>query len=590
MATEKGPASDASHAKMVGWYDPSQLAQTGVKVAVSTVFGRNADFRLIEALEKRVDGPPYYDHTAVWVDGPDLGEHPDPGQPRAEIWIDYVADTGDGWNSTYAIASVLAQSTLVVQAEGGPPQVTRRGDLLVFGGDEVYPTASRAEYQRRLVGPYEAALRHTEPPHPHGFAVPGNHDWYDGLVSFTRLFCAQRWLGGWRTQQDRSYFAVKLPQQWWLLGTDVQLGSDVDDRQVEYFRRVATHFTDGDRIILCNAEPHWIYSAIYADYDAAVYNEGNLAFLERQVLGKRVSVFLAGDLHHYRRHEAADGTQKITAGGGGAFLHPTHGSDVGTIEERDDKGKATGRRFTLERSWPSVGTSRWLCWRNLVFPYWNPRFGVAPAALYVLLAWMVLIDLSGLDNIGQVAQTLWTVIPQRPSVVLLTAAFLAAFVFFTDTHSQAYRWIAGLLHGGAHLVAIGLLGWGAAVVTVRCLRLDFASAWQLLVAGALIFGGGWLVSGLIMGVYLLISLNGFKRHSNEAFSALRIEGWKHFLRLHVDRSGVLTIFPIGVARVPRQWVRKGDGVHGPELAPAGGTALSPVLIEPPIVVKSRGGD
>jgi calcineurin-like phosphoesterase family protein len=565
---------------MVGWYDPSQLAQTGVKVAVSTVFGRHADSRLIEALNKPIGGAPYYDHTAVWVDDPDGGEH-----PRTEIWIDYVADTGDGWNSTYAIASVLAQSALTVQLEGGQPQRTTRGDLLVFGGDEVYPTASRSEYKQRLVAPYEAALRHTEPPHPHGFAVPGNHDWYDSLVSFTRLFCAQRWFGGWRTQQERSYFAIKLPQKWWLLGTDVQLGSDVDDRQIEYFRRVATYFADDDQIILCNAEPHWIYSAIYADYDAAVYNEGNLAFLERQVLGKRVSVFLAGDLHHYRRHEAADGTQKITAGGGGAFLHPTHGLDAGTIEERDDKGQATGRLFKLKQSWPPVQTSRRLCWRNLFFPYWNPRFGVAPAGVYVLIAWTVLFDLSKLRNLGAVLETLWKLIPQRPSVVLLTAAFLGAFVVFTDTHSPAYRWIAGLLHGAAHLLAIVILGWGAAVLTGRVLNLEFSSAWQLLIAGAVIFAGGWFVSGVIMGLYLLISLNVFKRHSNEAFSALRIEGWKHFLRLHVDRSGALTIFPIGVARIPRQWVRKGDGIQRPQFAPADGATLNPVLIEPPIVVR-----
>jgi len=509
------PVSDVPQAKMVGWYDPSQLAQTGVKVAVSTVFGRHADFRLIEALDRRGDGSPYYDHTVDWVDDLD-GEHPDQNRPRTEIWIDYVADTGDGWNPTYAIASVLAQSTVDIPLEDGRLQVTKRGDLLVFGGDEVYPTASRGEYRQRLVDPYRAALSQTDAPHPHGFAVPGNHDWYDSLVSFTRLFCAGRWFGGWRTQQDRSYFAIKLPQKWWLLGTDVQLGSDVDDKQVEYFRTVATQFTEGDRIILCNAEPHWIYSALYGDYDAAVYNEGNLAFLERHVLGKRVSVFLAGDLHHYRRHEAVDGTQKITAGGGGAFLHPTHGLDVATIEERDDKGLPTGRLFKLRQSWPSARTSRRLCWRNIVFAYWNPRFGVAPAALYVLIAWTFLVDLSNLHSLRGVFDSLGTSILQRPAVVFLTAGLLSAFVFFTDTHSPAYRWIAGLLHGAAHLFAIVLLGWGASVLTGQVLNLPFQSPRQLLVVGAMIFAGGWIVAGVIMGLYLLISLNVFKRHSNEA--------------------------------------------------------------------------
>jgi hypothetical protein len=33
------------------------------------------------------------------------------------------------------------------------------------------------------------AFEGSEEPHPEVFAVPGNHDWYDNLVSFTRLFC-----------------------------------------------------------------------------------------------------------------------------------------------------------------------------------------------------------------------------------------------------------------------------------------------------------------------------------------------------------------------------------------------------------------
>ena len=48
---------------------------------------------------------------------------------------------------------------------------------------------------------------------PSLYAVPGNHDWYDGLTAFLRLFARQRdaTIGGWRTRQSRSYFAVRLP-------------------------------------------------------------------------------------------------------------------------------------------------------------------------------------------------------------------------------------------------------------------------------------------------------------------------------------------------------------------------------------------
>jgi len=202
----------ADRLPMVGWYDPGQLARTAVEVLVSTMFGRHADHRVLEALGRQDFTP--HDYT----------KHAD-GRPRRSIWVDYVGDVGDGWNSTYAVAYALAQPTLPLTA-GGQTIQAPRGDILVFGGDQVYPTASNAEYRRRLLAPYETALRRTPEPHPDAFAIPGNHDWYDSLVSFTRQFCSRRWLGGWQTRQTCSYFALKLPRGWWLLGTDVQLGSD----------------------------------------------------------------------------------------------------------------------------------------------------------------------------------------------------------------------------------------------------------------------------------------------------------------------------------------------------------------------------
>jgi hypothetical protein len=86
-----------------------------------------------------------------------------------------------------------------------------------------------------------------------------------------------------------------------------------------------------------------------------------------------------------------------------------------------------------------------------------------------------------------------------------------------------------------------------------------------------------------MGLYLLISLNVFGRHWNEAFSALAIPDWKHFLRLHIAANGDLTIYPIGISRVPRRW-KKGDA--GPELIPDDSSATEPALIEAPIILRA----
>lgn len=561
---------------MVGWYDPGQLARTGVDVLVSTIFGRHADFRLLEALKSPPGGAPWDDFTAEGT--------------ASGFWVDYVADVADGWNSTYAVAHALAEPALEVRGVGGGAarHVLPRGQVLVFGGDQVYPAASRTEYGNRLQAPYASALPHTDPPHPVAYAVPGNHDWYDSLVSFTRLFCSRRWLGGWRTQQRRSYFALRLPHGWWLLGTDVQLGSDIDEAQVEFFTRVREGMADDDRVILCNAEPHWIYSAYYAQYDADVYHEGNLAFLQRLLGERALRVFVAGDLHHYRRHEempdprhAAPGaydpaglTHKITAGGGGAFLHPTHAPPVPLIAEAP-KQDGTIRRFALRASWPDTDTSSRLTWRNLAFGWFNPPFGVLTAVVYALVGWTLAAHLpERAVGVGAFLGTL-----KNPGPALFVVAVLLTFVLFTDSHSVRQRWIGGLLHGLAHVAVVFWL------VTEAHARMgDVRTAEGLLGALALLLVGGYLLGPLIFGVYLLVSLQCLSRHHNEAFSSLRIEDWKHFLRFHVGADGTLTIYPIGLRRVPRRW-RPGPGAAGQQIVPDDPRATAPELIEEPIIVR-----
>ena len=220
--------------------------------------------------------------------------------------------------------------------------------MLVFGGDEVYPTPSREEYQRRLVAPYAAAFGDDEPgERPHVYAIPGNHDWYDGLSAFTRLFCSDiggRRFAGWWTRQRRSYFVLKLPHRWWLVGSDGQLQRDLDVPQMEHFREIAERFMQaGDKVILCLSLPVWVYAQKYRSM-GRVFDETDLIYLREEVFAKRgveVKVYLTGDLHHYRRHqETVDSAaghspvQKITAGGGGAFLHPTHEEDVSVLREQ----------------------------------------------------------------------------------------------------------------------------------------------------------------------------------------------------------------------------------------------------------------
>ena len=164
---------------------------------------------------------------------------------------------------------------------------------------------------------------------------------------------------------------------------------------------------------------------------------------------------------------------------------------------------------------------------------------------------------------------------------------------FTDTHSRWYRFTGGTAHALAHMIAAFLIGWGATVVTVsedpvhflgHTIDREFGSTFQLLSAGAIIFVGGWIAGSLIMGLYLLISLNVFKRHTNEAFSSLKIPDWKSFLRLRIDREGTLTIFPIGIRRVPRRWKELATSGSGPRYDADDPRGTAPELIEAPFDV------
>jgi hypothetical protein len=619
--------------KMVGWYAPSQLAKTAVEVAISTIFGRHSDHRLVEAMASGDDVPAddgagtgadpksFYDYSHYHLDDGVVLKR-DLAHARNEIWIDYVGDVGDGWNSTYAVAYYLVggRTFNYTEAETGKKREaeTKRGEILIFGGDEVYPTASRKEYKERLVTPYETALRHSPQACPHVFAIPGNHDWYDSLVAFSRLFTARPWFAGWRTRQSRSYFALKLPHNWWLLGTDVQLGSDIDKPQMDYFvsltaemDKEARETNKPARIILCHAEPHWIRAAQYGGIDP-VYSESNLKVLEKK-LGRSVAVFIAGDLHHYRRHEETKdkSTQKITAGGGGAFLHPTHTGRLGgeSLDLIVEKGldEEDERTFKMKGCFPSTTDSRNLTWRNLRFVMFNQSwtFGFLIGALYLMLTLVVglrvsdptLLAMDYYPNnvIGIAIESM----RDSPLTLLLTVLTIVGFWLFTDTHKTIYRFIGGALHALAHIFAafyIALISVSLVGNSLSEQSWQFALSWssfdfqldtRILIAWCLIFVLSFLVGTFIMGLYLLISLNLFGRHGNEAFSPLGNEDWKNFVRLHINTNGDLRIYPIGIKTVPRKWIPRTGGT-GPELIPdpQDSKSTKPELIEPPIVMQS----
>jgi hypothetical protein len=305
----------------------------------------------------------------------------------------------------------------------------------------------------------------------------------------------------------------------------------------------------------------------------------------------QMKVFLSGDYHHYRRHEetapldAGSPIQKITAGGGGGFLNATHDEDVTTLEEERAGTDEPRRRFTLKATYPDIRQSHRLSYGNFLFMFKNPRFGIVPALIYLMTVWMVSAAIvhpqpTGVLEALAITLQAWN---RHPGLTLWALFVTGVFVVFTDTHSRLYRWLGGLSHAAVHWVAMFAIGW-TAMLAARSL----SPGWPLprfFIAGAIVGAGAWMLGSVLMGLYLLISLNVFGRHSQQAFAALRIEDFKHFLRLHIAADGALTIYPIRIDRVPRGWREQEEAsdTSPSHLVPK--TPIEPALIEPPIVIR-----
>ena len=301
-------------APMVRWLSPQGLLATGTDVVLAGLFGRFADKRESEGTIKmgKAFPPRSYDETR---DGSKRYDTED-------LWFDYVADTGDGWASTYAVAWALCRSHTVAD-DRGETQVPP-GRILIMGSDQVYPSADYDRYQRRLITPYQVAARQlpSDGSERDVFAIPGNHDWYDGLTSFMRIFGRERRFGVWHAPQRRSYFAARLPHRWWVLGIDIAFDSYLDAAQLEYFRGLVgneeCNIRPHDRVLLCTAKPVWCERDLRGDGRIAKHANGELLEdLEHEIVETwdcELPVVLSGDLHHYSRYATEDGRRHwITA-------------------------------------------------------------------------------------------------------------------------------------------------------------------------------------------------------------------------------------------------------------------------------------
>jgi hypothetical protein len=448
-----------------------------------------------------------------------------------------------------------------------------------MGGDQVYPVPTSAEYGNRLLGPYEAVMPCPPPGGaPELFAIPGSHDWYDGLVNFTSIFCRQRPIGAWQTSQARSYFALRLPHRWWLWGIDLQFGDYLDEPQLAYFRDAAEGMEHGDRVILCMAK-----EVESGRKSTEVCSDRDLAHLEREVLrpaGGRIVLYLKSGRHHYARYEAAGGgSQLVTAGGGGAFLHPTHHLPE-TVDPPGVDGAGPYRRAAV---YPSAEKSRSLRKRVWLLPAYNLPLAAALGAIQVMVVFMLTLHLDERHRhagFGDLLRALWES-PTAFLLIILIVVSFGAMIRLAHDASGVPRLLIGIGHSALQFGGLG------AVIVIASEMTSAVDGAPGLVAFLTVV---WLLGGVggVLGVSgYLWATNSLGYHGNEAYAPLHHMDQKNFLRLHIDASGGLTLYPIGVDRVSRKWRFHPEGAdHEPWLTPVDGPPRAH-LIEPPVEFPSR---
>jgi hypothetical protein len=459
---------------------------------------------------------------------------------QRDVWIDFIADTGDDVSVSRAMARLLfAEYELPDPDRPGEHLVAPRGEILLFGGDTAYPVATAREITNRVVAPWNQVLdsipKDDKPRVLIG--IPGNHDWYDGLDGFQRLFrlrsddddvrasvvgisqamlehyaeWARQFVRGGKVEkpkalafagytpvQNASFFVLPVTRSLQLYGVDRQLTTP-DSRQRRFLGDEYREHPGAAWVLL----PDPIYRFGYASKTGTAMVESlQLDFEARE------HFVLTGDVHHYQRLERSR-MLHVTAGGGGAFLHPARLARGGLPYQTQWPEAPQCRRLLRQVPW-KIGTGRsgflpHLFLLMLFFPAIS--FG---ARFYEKLGFILSAPFATTLVLGVIYALIGGV---RRRKAVLPLAFAAAF-------ATALLPIAGSL-----VVSRGLAELG---VSISLTLLMLATLVISVFVGVFVFGG-----------YLaLLTALGFEH--TQAFTALDHPGFKHFLRLRVraDGSGI----------------------------------------------------
>ena len=487
-----------------------------------------------------------------------------------EVWIDFAADTGDDGDVSSAVAGmVFAEYAL----QDGSGRILPRGDLLIFGGDTAYPLSSAPEIARRLTHPWNQVLARQGPPARTRvlLGIPGNHDWYDGLDGFARLFRRDplrehadrvqdatldgelrladsadpkesgRALGRIYRQLhlDELAGSIKLAEQALSGAFAVMTGRKV--------KRISRLWLIGYRAVqeasywllplapgldLWGVDRHlrsldfrqrlFFNERRTSEPDARrilVSPDPAIAMGEPNSPGQKIlkacglslksdpTCYLTGDSHHYERREVGP-SMHVIAGGGGSFVH-------GTRVHRYPRGKRPACAF------PDAKTSRRLA---------------ASVPLRLVLGTGGLLPHAGCAALAAVQMSMFGVGRFAGWATTALTAVLAVFFMYQTVLKRRERPWASLAVALAHgpLLALAPIGVGWLLLRVM----------PALASGLVDVAAMALVGPLIIGIFLLaLVVTGLEHH--QAYAVLGHPGFKHFVRLCVHRDGRVEAWAIG---------------------------------------------
>lgn len=302
-------------------------------------------------------GDPTDEVRAKWVASQRAnGVDPEFAVDRSDLGDSYsclvAGDTGEGDHSQYAVVPGL-----LAAGEGT--------SFFVVMSDVIYPIGNVNEYQEKFFRPYKDYQAPI-------YALPGNHDWYDGLGGFMQHFAGAGPLPPrphgtglrerlrdrlWRTPSVLGETTLDdcralrpadvqhghVPGPYWTIdtgpvrfvGIDTGIKGDLDGDQGDWLKRVSA---GGKPKILLTGKPLYVDNA---------HHPGTISgrdFTVDDVVRDPANTYVAaigGDIHNYQRYPVPVGgrtIQYIVAGGGGAFMHATHTIEkvsIDGVEEKD---------------------------------------------------------------------------------------------------------------------------------------------------------------------------------------------------------------------------------------------------------------